>query len=485
MPPTSLQNLAPEMSLTPASAISQLPGKVLGEIFNHSSMGWPDDDVPGFLLRVNTKRAHLPFQLASVCQRWRTACLEAPFLWQYIVIENRRHSKSTRAYVDLMVARSQGKDLDIYFEYAAGWYAESYELVFDALIEQRNRWHRVVALLSQGLTSHFLHLFCAETPRLRTLQLSVQALPDNADTFQVAAMELAAVSPVIFLGDAFLSSAPNLHCLTLVNVPIVLEKWSLDRHSQFKMLELIQRQIPERALWPLLRNHPELEWLFLGCFLPEMGSDVTDGPQEPVDLPVLDSLWLQKEAAQLFVRHPTILNLPVLNELTLRCYSYANLSPFFGHLSSTTTLRDLYLTTLLRLTDGDIDALAALERVQTVRCWAIIIPATLLQRLMAHAESKEERIMWPMVTGLEIGPTFEDDVVSSNLVVALAQMRRERRVISKSPGGAETFRWQRCLVSTSAVLPADQMTELEAIRNFVADSIKLEAAYIESELPDR
>ncbi|KAH7093862.1 hypothetical protein BKA62DRAFT_721935 [Auriculariales sp. MPI-PUGE-AT-0066] len=440
---------------------ASLPDELLCEIFSYGSAG-PGDFPVGSMISSNTGRAKSPFLLSAVCTRWRVAALSSGKLWHYILIGAREPDETIIRYVRILFDRSRDVSIDIVFKHIDHKYDNAYATLFGVLDVHRDRWRRLIAKFTPQMTDQMLKLLYGATPRLRTVQFSLQAdVRDNS--FNMGVVET--LPDATFKDELFLRDAPTLYCLTLVNMPLVWKCWPITRQPKLKMIEMLQNTLILNELWPILHHQNEIEWLFLGAISVVRSAD--SEVVEPITLPALDGLWIEHEADALFHHYPTVLHMPALVELTLEGVLFRNLPNLFVHVTSTTHLRELCIRRVGAFGRVEVEILQLLERIESVQFMWSPIPAALLTRLIS---SERDAVMWPRMVYLELYASMMDsESANEHHALALAKMRSEPGPIEGDQKNQRP-KWMRCEFVISGdghSLGEDEVNEIRNIEKQV------------------
>ncbi|KAH7101141.1 hypothetical protein BKA62DRAFT_657740 [Auriculariales sp. MPI-PUGE-AT-0066] len=207
-------------------------------------ISWPDD-------QYDDIRAGAPFQLASVCRRWRELALETSTLWTYFgfPLRHNLHGPHLIRLQDLIL-RSGQAPIDVLFTYRLEGSADDGDelpasaRILDSLLALVSRWRSARVCMPDSLiTSYLQHNLAQEAPILEQLYLtsyaSVLEIPSAPflarlclDTFKKGDLQCSSALPnlrslIVFSADGIVT---ELMCKTyahqLVDLCISDDLWN-------------------------------------------------------------------------------------------------------------------------------------------------------------------------------------------------------------------------------------------------------------------
>ena len=452
------------------------PEELLAEIFSYGVAG-PTDYQDAEIMRPNTSRISAPFHVAAVCQRWRSIALSYARLWHYIAFPmlsadvdgtSRLPLEHSILYAQLMLERSGDAPIDIIIRFIDGHAneGETFEPLLSKLVKHRPRWRRfAVGLYGAQVAARVLDLFTSiELPTLRTLQISVQDSRFER-TYEISPHEAVGITvPAV----PFLQYTPRLVNVAAINLPELWRRWQ-PAHSQHKVavLEVLQEELPDE-LWDMLVVQVELEWIMLGAGTFN-AQRFPRPPIEPIDLPKMEILWLQREASKIFETYPQLLRMPKLVEIVLDRVNFPPLARWFEALRPQLTALDLRNPP--EFTYNDVAAMRILNKLETLQLSGTERMSTSLLECLCErggddASAEDAPVMWPRLTGLKLFGIHFDEV-GAKLFGELVQMRCQPAPVDPKgmPQWAKLeFRLAR---STEHGLELAQLEEIERLGSSV------------------
>lgn len=210
----------------------------------------PDDSTEhtGYALET----ACAPFDIASVCRKWRGVALASPKLWTYIgvpVIANPLRGRAYHLYVKTVLDRSTQEHLEIVLDWSSpdtAWTASGYySRILELLGQHARRWQRIDISFPIGTLPQHVEIFRLSTPVLERALVSRHVCEDEDNTDERRVPWITSPLGYFPLCPALRTFYTN--CLPLkISEPL--------RH--LKTLSI--SDIPLRLVWDMLRRTPDL-----------------------------------------------------------------------------------------------------------------------------------------------------------------------------------------------------------------------------------
>jgi F-box-like len=284
--------------------VNGLPTELLAHIFHLGTRMVGDPDVP-FL-------KPFPVLASHVCHLWRSVALGSPSLWTNITFSEGllyehsqiwiERSKDLPLDIEIDVGRSLGVGQD---EVEATALFSHVSTILDIIVPHVTRWRKLRVLVDQ-----YIYMYevlrrlarCASAPLLEILRLYLI----DYDLIR---------RPTFFV--PFRGNTPSLSLVSLVEVHVA---WSSSLLRDLVEFEMARHAMDVRPSWVdfsrILRDSPRLACLRLYGSGP--AEPVTDWQDEPIELPLLESLSLTNDnpihVSSLF----RLLSMPNLKKLSLR-----------------------------------------------------------------------------------------------------------------------------------------------------------------------
>ncbi|KAJ7125437.1 hypothetical protein C8R46DRAFT_80729 [Mycena filopes] len=261
-----------------------LPNEITSEIFTHF--------LPAFPLRPPLIGIASPTVLTQICRAWREIAFSTPTLWRAMTIPSSPiimtfEAKTTMA--DRWLGRSRSCPLSIEIGYR--WYGTSVSPLLSRIFAEVARLQELKLVFSAPELGAFAACLPATSfpiPLLRRLELFM-------------------FDPDPSLPSTVFRDTPQLRTVVLDDIAAF--------HFQLPWSQLtsvtLHRVYPRECV-PVLRQTHNL----LHCNLSLCDED-TDNTTEPLTLPYLQSLTLQRDSEEPYVGYLDSLTLPVLHTLSI------------------------------------------------------------------------------------------------------------------------------------------------------------------------